>query len=294
MKMTKRRTIWHFAAVLLFFILAGAAVLAGNGRDGTSSEGEITVFAAASLSDVFEEIGRQFTAEHSGLRVTFNFAGSQQLAQQLAQGAPGDVFASANVQQMAAVVTNGRIEAEAAAMFAHNRLVVALPPGNPAGVAHVNDLARPGVRIALADAAVPAGRYALAFLDRAAEERELGAGYRQRVLANVVSYEQNVRTVLTKVALGEADAGIVYASDLAAAEVETVAIPERLNPMASYPIAPLEDAERPELAQAFVDFVLSARGQETLAAYGFIPVASRQAREEAVEVAPKAAQKGEG
>ena len=250
-------------------------------------EGALTIFAAASLSEAFEAMGERFEREYPGVRVTFNFAGSQQLAQQLAQGAPGDVFASANPRQMRAVVESGRISAESAQTFAHNRLVVALPPGNPAEVSQLEDLARPGVRLALADAAVPAGRYALTFLERAADDAALGADFRQRVLENVVSYEQNVRTVLTKVALGEADAGIVYASDVAAAEVETVKIPERLNPTASYPIAPLQDAERPALARAFVDFVLSEPGQETLADFGFIAARPHGAGDEVPKEALK-------
>ena len=283
--MTRRRKTWLPAIYLLLILIVGGGCSDGDGEDG-GVRGEVTVFAAASLNDAFEAMGQQFEAAHPGVQVTFNFAGSQQLAQQLAQGAPGDVFASANEQQMAAVVASGRIGDGAAETFADNRLVVALPPDNAAGLARLEDLARPGVRLALADEAVPAGRYALAFLERASEEPALDNDFRQRVLENVVSYEQNVRTVLTKVALGEADAGIVYASDAAAAEVETVAIPERLNPMASYPIAPLADAERPELARAFVAFVLSSRGQGTLAAYGFIPAGRREAPEEAPVEAP--------
>ena len=252
-------------------VVAGYGCVTGGRGGADSDEGALTVFAAASLSDVFEAMGREFEAAHPGVRVVFSFAGSQQLAQQLAQGAPGDVFASADERQMGAVVESGRIEAGAAQTFARNRLAAVVAPGNPAGVEALADLARPGVRIALADAAVPAGRYALAFLDRAAEDDALGTAFREGVLANVVSYEQNVRTVLTKVALGEADAGIVYVSDAAAADVEVVTIPEGLNPVARYPIAPLRDAERPALAGAFVDYVLSEEGQGILAAYGFLP-----------------------
>lgn len=274
--MTRGRRRRRFWALLLAMVVVGTAVggygCVTGGRGGADAEeGALTVFAAASLSDVFEEMGGEFEAAHSGVRVVFNFAGSQQLAQQLAQGAPGDVFASANVEQMGAVVESGRIGAGAPRTFARNRLAVVAAPGNPAGVRALEDLAQPGVRLVLADAAVPAGRYALTFLDRAAEDDALGMAFREGALANVVSYEQNVRTVLTKVALGEADAGIVYVSDAAAAEVEVVTIPERLNPVARYPIARLRDAERPALAGAFVEFVLSEEGQGILAAYGFVP-----------------------
>lgn len=253
---------------MVVVVAAGTACVNEPGAPG---DGALTVFAAASLNDAFGAMGQAFEMERPGARVVFNFAGSQQLAQQLAQGAPGDVFASADERQMAAVVESGRIEAGAPATFAHNRLVAVVAPGNAAGVRDLAALARPGVRLVLADEAVPAGQYALTFLERASEDDALGPPFREGVLSNVASYEQNVRTVLTKVALGEADAGIVYASDAAAAEVEVVTIPERLNPVARYPIAPLQDAERPALAGAFVDFVLSEEGQGILAEHGFLP-----------------------
>lgn len=234
-----------------------------------------TVFAAASLTNAFTALGREFEAGHPGVRVTFNFAGSQQLAQQLAQGAPGDVFASANEQQMEAAVDSGRIAAGAVQTFVQNRLVIIFPADNPAGISRLQDLAKPGLKVLLAAAAVPVGQYSLDFLDKASQDPAFGSDFKERVLANVVSYEENVRSVLTKVALGEADAGIVYTSDVIGTGSENVVkldIPDNLNAIASYPIARVTDSDRSHQAQAFVDFVLSAAGQQILADYGFIPV----------------------
>jgi molybdate transport system substrate-binding protein len=235
----------------------------------------LVVFAAASLTDAFSEIGRQFEAAHPGLTVVFNFAGSQQLAHQISQGAPADVFASADEQQMAVVIESGLIETGVPQRFAGNRLVIGLPPGNPNGLTAVADLARPGLRLVLAVPEVPAGNYAQLFLEQAAADPAFGPVFRQAVLDNVVSYEQNVRTVLSKIVLGEADAGIVYQSDLSGLEEPAyLDIPGELNVLAAYPIARLTGSSRPEMAAAFVAFVLSPAGQHVLADYGFLPASA--------------------
>ncbi len=271
-----------------FFILV-AAVLAVSGCAApaaatqlplptpvaTAAEAStLTIFAAASLTDAFNELGQNFTTAHPGVEVVFNFAGSNQLATQIGEGAPADVFASANAAQMSAAIDSGRIVTGTQLTFVGNRLVVVMPSDNPSGLTELQDLAKPRLKIVLAAKEVPVGQYALDFLDKAEADGSLGAGYKDKVLANVVSYEENVRGVLTKVALGEADAGIVYASDSASApaEVATIAIPDPLNTIARYPIAPLADSAQLELAQQFVDYVLSADGQQVLAKYGFIPV----------------------
>ncbi len=155
-------------------------------------------------------------------------------------------------------------------MFVTNRLVVVIPADNPAGIESLQDLATPDTLLVLAAEAVPVGRYSLAFLDRAAADAAFDSGFKAAVLANVVSYEENVRGVLNKVALGEADAGIVYSSDLVGvAGVAALAIPDALNVVAQYPIAPLNDSAQPEAAAAFVAWVLSDEGQAILAEYGF-------------------------
>jgi molybdate transport system substrate-binding protein len=228
--------------------------------------------AAASLKDAFEAIGADFVAQRPGTEVVFNFAGSQQLAQQLAEGAPGDVFASANTRQMENVVAAERVGPNAPVIFARNRLVVALPADNPADIETLHDLARPGIKLVLAAEAVPAGQYALEFLAKASAMADFTAAYSPTVLSNVVSYETNVRSVLTKVALGEADAGIVYASDAPPgnAQVITLAIPDEINVTAAYPIAVISESEFPAVAQAFVDYVLSEAGQATLETFGLV------------------------
>jgi molybdate transport system substrate-binding protein len=250
-----------------------ALLLGCGGTDVPTTEAAtLNVFAAASLTDAFSDIGAAFSAANPGATVVFNFAGSNQLATQIAEGAPADVFASANAAQMESAVASGRIDAGAARPFVTNRLVVVVPADNPAGITTLPDLATPDTLIVLAAEEVPVGRYSLAFLDRAAADAAFDSGFKAAVLANVVSYEENVRSVLNKVALGEADAGIVYSSDLVGVEgVAALAIPDALNVVAQYPIAPLNDSAQPEAAAAFVAWVLSDEGQAILAEYGFGP-----------------------
>jgi len=235
----------------------------------------LTVFGAASLTDAFTEIGKNFEAAHPGVTVVFNFGASNQLAQQINQGAPADVFASANKAQMDVAIQSGRVISGTQQTFVKNRLVIIFPKENPGEIGTVNDLAQPSLKIVLAAKEVPVGQYSLDFLDKAAAEASLGASFKENVLKNVVSYEENVRAVLTKVALGEADAGIVYTSDInseSAKDVDQLAIPDALNTVASYPIAALNDSPNADVAQQFVDYVLGPEGQNVLEKFGFIPV----------------------
>ena len=235
----------------------------------------LTVFAAASLTEPFDEIGHQFEAQHPGVAIIFNFAGSQLLAQQIKDGAPVDVFASANPKQMEAAIDSGRVISGTAHTFSSNRLVVIYPLDNPVGLAQLQDLSKPGLRLLLAAKEVPVGQYALDFLERAAHDKAFGSAFKAGVLQNVVSYENDVKSVLTKVVLGEADAGIVYNSDVSggsAARVGQIQIPDALNVIARYPLAALRDSSSPELAKAFVEYVLSPQGQAVLSRYGFSPV----------------------
>ena len=227
----------------------------------------LTVFAAASLTDAFEEIATRFEAEYPGVEVVFNFAGSSDLAAQLAQGAPADVFASANLRQMSAAQEAGRIAGEPR-IFAENRLVLILPVDNPAEIESLEDLAQGGILLVLAAEGVPVRDYTNTMLDK------LGEDYREAVLDNLVSEEPNVRQVAAKIALGEADAGIVYVSDVTPdlrEAVITLPIADEYNTIASYPIAITDDAADPALAAAFVDYILSVSGQLILARWGFIP-----------------------
>jgi molybdate transport system substrate-binding protein len=247
---------------------------AENSAASTELSGEVIVFAAASLTDAFGEIATNFQAAHPDTQIVYNFAGSQQLVQQLAQGAPADLFASANERQMEVAIESGRIISGTQQTFVHNRLVVIYPSDNPAGLVTLHDLVKPGLKLVLAAPEVPVGGYSLDFLSKASATIEYGSSYSETVLANVVSYEQNVRSVLSKVILGEADAGIVYTSDVTddgADEVGRIEIPDELNTVANYPIALVSDSSNPVAAEAFIEYLLSSEGQAVLAAYGFVP-----------------------
>ena len=239
----------------------------------TSTASELTIFAAASLTDAFEEIATAFEAANPGTEITYNFAGSQQLAAQLNEGAPADVFASANGRQMEVAIKGTRVVSGTQKAFVRNRLVVITPKDNPAGITTLQDLTKPGLKLILADAAVPVGQYSLDFLAKASALAEYTENYSPTVLANVVSFEDNVRSVLTKVALGEGDAGIVYTTDAAldAENIQQIMIPDALNTIASYPIAPIADSANPAMAQAFIDYIIAPEGQQILVKYGFIP-----------------------
>jgi molybdate transport system substrate-binding protein len=243
-----------------------------------ASGGQLTVFAAASLSAAFKEIAAVFGPANGNVAVTFNFAGSDQLAQQINQGAPADVFASANQKQMDVVIKAGEVVSSTERSFARNQLVVVFPRDNPGRLQSLADLARPGLKIVLASKSVPVGGYALDFLGKASALPEYSASYSETVIRNVVSYEDNVKAVLSKVTLGEADAGIVYTTDAATVtdgSISTLTIPDNLNVIATYPIAVTRQSKNAELAQKFIDFVLSPAGQQILAKYGFIPAVGR-------------------
>ncbi|MBI3941587.1 MAG: molybdate ABC transporter substrate-binding protein [Chloroflexi bacterium] len=248
---------------------------AAQPTQATAASGDLTVFAAASLTEAFTEIGKQFEASHPGSKVVFNFAGSQQLAQQLAQGAPADIFASANKTQMDAAIKAGRVVSGTKRTFARNRLVVIYPKDNPAGLKEPQDLAQPQLKLVLAAKEVPVGQYTLDFLDKAVKDPAFGPSFKNGVIKNVVSYEQDVKAVLAKVALGEADAGIVYTTDItpgSATKVGRLDIPDALNMIAAYPIAAVSDSKHTTLAKDFLDMILNPPGQQILVKYGFIPV----------------------
>lgn len=232
--------------------------------------GDLTVFAAASLTDAFEAIGEDLEGANRGLEISFNFGGSQTLVTQLAEGAEADVFASANDTQMDAAIANGSVVAKALT-FARNELAIVVPLDNPAGIAEAADIGAPGVTLVLAQADVPVGRYAresVCSMSRSAGT--FGEGFVERVAENIVSEEEDVRGVLTRVRLGEADAGIVYASAAAAAaeEVTLIEIPAEFNLVATYPIAPVGDGDE-ALARAFIAYLLGEEGQATLVDFGF-------------------------
>ncbi|WP_164700663.1 molybdate ABC transporter substrate-binding protein [Modestobacter sp. KNN46-3] len=238
--------------------LAGCGVDDGGQSIETDGEvsGTLTVFAAASLTDVFTDLGDQLTAEHPQLDVQFNFAGSSALATQVAQGAPADVLASADEEQLDAVAD---LVAGDPAVFAENTLVIAVPAGNPADVRGLADLADPGRSIALCAAEVPCGVAAARVFDAAG------------LTPAPDTLEQDVRAALTKVQLGEVDAALVYATDVAAAgsAVEGIDVPEAAGVVNRYPLMVLERAPNPLAAKAFVDLVRSDAGRQALTDAGF-------------------------
>ena len=240
---------------------------AGSGDTASAREGaDLTVSAASSLTDAFTEIGKAFESANPGTAVTFNFGPSDGLAAQIDQGAPVDVFASASPTWMDSVRDDGPGVTDRAD-FARNRLAIIVPADDPAGIENLDDLTEDGVQLVLAAEGVPAGDYA----------REIfqNAGISEAALANVVSNEEDVRAVITKLIAGEADAGIGYVTDVTPAVSERVTlipIPGQVNVIATYPIAIVNGTREADLAKGFVDFVLGD-GQQTLAEYGFLPPA---------------------
>jgi molybdate transport system substrate-binding protein len=253
------RTRIRLTVVLAVAALALAACGRGDdsgGSSGAGSPAEIKVFAAASLTAAFTEIGEQFT-NSSGTKVVLNFAGSQALATQIQQAAPADVFASADTTNMDKVKNLVGTPQN----FASNQLQIVVEKGNPKGVKGLDDLANPDLKVVLAAPDVPAGKYAAEALAKA------------DVTVKPVSEEDNVKAVVTKVSLGEADAGIVYVTDVTAGgdKVQGVDIPEDLNVLATYPIATVKASQNPSQSQTFMDQVLGAEGQQILKANGFLP-----------------------
>ena len=250
------------ACLLSLMLLCSPIMASGCASQQTTT---LVVYAASSLTEAFTAIGAEFEARHADVRVIFNFAGSQTLSTQIEHGAAADVFASADTVHMGRLQEMGLL-AEAPVILAENRLIVALAKANPAGLASLRDLARPGVRIIMAQENVPVGRYTRQVLANLSADAAYGNAFQEAVLANVRSEELNVRQVFAKVVLGEADAGFVYVSDVAAsnAKVETLEIPDHTNVKVEYPLALLAASDERALARRFIEFVRSPMAQEIL------------------------------
>lgn len=246
-------------AALVLLASLGLGACSSSGGHGSSSGGTVTVFAAASLKESFTKLGERFEEEHPGTEVTFNFNGSDSLAAGIVSGAPADVFAAASPSTMARV-TDEKLTADAPVTFARNRLAIATAPGNPHGIGSLDELAAPGLKVVLCDRTVPCG---------AAARKALAAAGTD---VTPVSYEQDVKSALTKVRLGEADAAVVYRTDVRAAgdTVDGVEFPEAAQAVNDYPIARLENASDAPAADAFVAFVTSPEGRKVLGKAGFL------------------------
>lgn len=250
-------------AKLTFVAVTAAALVVGcSNSDSTpekpSSTGEITVFAAASLKSTFTDLGKQFETDNPDTKVTFSFAGSSDLVTQLTQGAPADVFASADTKNMTKAADAGLLAGDPVD-FATNTLTIVTPPGNPKGIASFADLAKPGTTVVVCAPQVPCGS--------ATEKVEKATG----VTLTPVSEESAVTDVLGKITSGQADAGLVYVTDAAGAGDEVTAVPfaESSGAVNTYPIAVLEQSKDSAAAKKFVDLVTGPEGQKILAAAGF-------------------------
>jgi molybdate transport system substrate-binding protein len=253
-------------SALMVFVLDAVPAIAAAPDPEPGGGKTLTIFAAASLRDVFGALGTTFEREHPGVKTQFNFAGSQELRTQIEQGAPADVFASADDRHMDAAHRAGLVDAPKP--FATNAPVIVVPADNPGKVKSLADLATVK-RLVIGAPQVPIGAYTLRILDKA--KAQYGADFPARVQAHVVSRDLNVRQVLTKVTLGEADAGIVYRTDARSAgdKVKVIEIPAELNVLAEYPIATVTKAPHPDLAQAWVTLVTGPAGHAALKDAGF-------------------------
>lgn len=256
-----------FAAMLAVLVLATSAGFAEEPK-------ELFVFTAASLTGAFTEIGHLFEKE-TNISVAFNFDGSQALRTQIENGAYADVFASANTKQMNALKKYGLMNNSSISVFTKNKLSLIIPKDNPAKISNLSDLAKPGVKIVIGTKDVPVGDYALQIINKLGNDSAYGPDYKTKVLANVISQETNVNYVVTKVALGEADAGFAYVSDVTedlAAKVDKIGILDEYNVIAEYPMGLLKESKYPVEADEFMNLVKSEEGKAILEKYGFAPI----------------------
>ena len=276
---------WPLASTIILAALAGCSSGSQSGGQGT-----LTVFAAASLTEAFTELVDAFERQHPGSSVELNFDGSQRLRFQLEHGAQADVFVSADLKQMDRALVSGLLASEIVE-FASNRLVLIVPnpasqdqlnqavrssrsgaPGVGTAVGSLADLSRKGVKLALAQPEVPAGNYSRILIRQLAQDPRFGLEYTLQVLANVVTEEPNVRSVLNKVVLGEVDAGLVYYSDAqTASDISVIPVPSENNVLASYTVAALRSSDQPDVAVSFIGFIMSAVGQGILGDHAFGP-----------------------
>jgi molybdate transport system substrate-binding protein len=252
------------ATISLVALFSAACGLGGGGGAGPPSRAapELIVFAASSLTESFGEMEAVFEADHAGTDVKLSLESSSILASQIVEGAPADVFASADQVQMRVVQAEGL--ARDPVPFATNALVVVRPEGNPAGIEKPADVANEGVKLVLAGREVPAGNYARAMLSR--------LGLRDEAEENVVSNEEDVKAVVNKVRLGEADAGVVYRTDVTdeiERDVDLIEVPSGLSPLAVYPVAAIEGSPHRREANEWVRLLTSRRGRSILEKHGF-------------------------
>lgn len=273
-----------FVALITTIVLASSAGLAEEPK-------ELIVFTAASLTGALSEIGQIYTNQ-TNIEVAFNFDGSQALRTQIENGAYADVFLSANKKQMNAVKNSGLMNNSSIVIFTKNKLSLIVPKGNPAKINNLSDLAKPGLKIVIGTKDVPVGDYALQIIGKLGNDSAYGPDYKAKVLANVISQETNVNYVVTKVALGEADVGFAYVSDVTeelTSRIDKIDIPDEYNIIAEYPLGILLESKYPAESKEFIDLVMSNEGKAVLEKYGFTPVESEPVTSEVTASAAKAA-----
>lgn len=254
---------------MVLILMASAGVCADQ-------SGELTVFSAASLTSAFKEIGKMYE-NNSGEDVVFNFDGTQVLRIQMENGAYADVFASANSDHMNALEREGYLNNSSVSFFTQNKLALIIPKHNPGKIYNLTDLAKPGIKIVIGIKEVPIGNYTLQVLEKLSKDQDYGPEYQQKVLSNIVSQETNVNYVVSKVALGEADAGFAYLSDVTENLVDKVVkieIPDEFNVVADYPIGITTQSMYPVQADEFIKLVKSPEGSAIMKKHGFDPVSS--------------------
>jgi molybdate transport system substrate-binding protein len=259
--------------VMLCALISVLVVTMSGCTTTTTQSTTLKIDAADSLTDAFNQTGAAFTANNTGVNCTFNYAGSDVLATQLIQGGTADVFASANLAQMQNVQNAGLMNNSSVTTFAYNKLAIIVPTANPQNITSLADLAKPGIKIDIANSSVPVGNYTLQMLALASNNTTYGSSFAKDFMANVVSTETQVNDVVVKVALGEADAGIVYKSQVPPAyqsKVQTIAIPDNVNVLATYYIGVLSASPNAQAAQNFINDVTSPGGQAILSSYGFM------------------------
>ncbi|MBP1928304.1 molybdate transport system substrate-binding protein [Methanolinea mesophila] len=271
------RKITTLAGVLA--VLLVASLLAAGCTDSAATaaphETTLTVFTAASLTGAFTDIATSYEAAHPGVKIDLVFDGTQALRTQVEQGASPDIFVSANAKHMNALKDEGFMDNETVIYFVENAIAVIVPADNPANITSLADLAKPGVKLVIGTKDVPFGSYTRQVLDKMAADTAYGPAYKDAVMANVISEETAVSSVVPKLVLGEADAAFVYKSDLQPADkdkVQRITVPSEYNVVAEYPLGILAKSQQKDAASAFIVYITGPDGNAVLTEYGFDPV----------------------
>lgn len=271
----KRSTSATLVAVSLLIIAGLLVAGCTTTQQETPGETTLTVFTAASLTGAFTDIGKAFEAENENIKVEFDFDGSQALRTRVEQGANPDIFVSASTKHIKALQDGGFMDNDTVTPFLGNSLALVVPVDNPANITGLADLANPGVKLVIGTKDVPFGDYTRQMLEKMAADPEYGEAYRDAVMANVITEETAVSNVMPKLILGEADAAIVYKSDVLKGDrdkLKRLDIPSEYNVMATYPLGILAESSHRAEAESFIAFVRGPDGSAILEEYGFDPI----------------------